>query len=1117
MLENSNNQVIAGTFSDQLRFAQGLAGCSQALLKPVGDEEEKTIVLNAALESLRQATHSSRAFLYRNFDDPELGFCSRVIAVAYDPKYHPDFSESWLLQGIPWSIAPEDARLSLEAGQPFGGVVKEVFNKTPDFLQTLREDGVLSVQFFPVHIRGEWWGYIGFDDRQHDRQWKEAEIVLLGTAAEMFANTLQLWQSEAALVGQSNYEEALARCSRVLHQVAQSEEEQIAVLNQGLEHLRLAVAAGRVYLFENFIDPKLGLCTGMRAEVCAPGVQSQINFPANQRWPWSNLPNEMRRALEAGKPYGGPTEEAFASTPLLAQNFNQQRNPLLSVQLFPIHFGNRWGGFIGYDDVERPRQWSSEEIRILRIAAEMIGNTLQRWQTETDLRAELDERRRREERLRLLESVVVNTTEAVIITEAETIDPPGPRILYVNEAFTRTTGYTAEDIIGHSPRILQGPRTSRQSLNQLREALERQEELEIELLNYRKDGSEFWVEMSIAPIFNEDGNCTHFIAVQRDVTERRQAEEALRDARDKLEIRVAERTSELLQKNEQLRQEIANRLQAEAEVRQGLAMEQSLADISTRLVKETDPRAILPAILHDVAKMVDAKRVALVILEDGASQVGEIYEWCSPYTQPLESSFLSSLMPSLPWMRQQLEDSQTVFLESLDQMPASAAAERQIIQQMDTGSIAIIPLHVDGKLAAVLVCSNFVKRDSRITQQLDILNVISGLLGTMLRREALLDSLEQRAIDRTRELTAFYDMTMLAGGVENLPDILEPALDHIMMVAHCQAVCIHELSANGATLRLVAQHGLEQDKSIQAEIPLDGLGNWFESLNEPIIENSLAESERLPLALRPEGYGVYLGAQLRARGKALGILSCYRQIDQPYSLNITALVVALAEQLGIIIENYRLRRQAEQGVIIEERQRLARDLHDAITQSLYGVTLFARSGVDALEEGNFEKAAETLQEVERNALSALKEMRLLLHQLQPLALEQGGLRQAVDSRLNQVERRLGIQATLAIADGLKLRPWAKESIYRIITEALNNSLKHADASEVNVTLRENQGLIRLEVHDNGRGFDPARPKTGMGIKNMHERATMLQGELTLISIPEGGTTVCLDLPCEWLE
>lgn len=1105
------------TQSAQIRFASGLASCSQALVEPAASDEEKALVLAKALEQLRRATESSRAFLYRNVDDPELGFGSEVVSVAYDPQYPTDCLTSRTLRRIPWSIAPESARNALEAGQPFGGAVDEAFATKPDFLRMVQEVSALSIQFFPIHLQGHWWGCIGFDECRHARQWTEAEIMLLATAAELFANTLHRWQTETALRRQKRHEEALSNCSRALLQIAHSEEEQTALLNQALEYLRQAVNAGRAYLFENFVDPEFGLCTGMQAEVCAPDVDPHIDNPANRRTRWSQLPPEMRQSLAAGRAFGGPVERSFASTPQFAQAFKQQRNPLLSVQQFPIHFGNQWWGFIGYDDVESPREWGEEEIRTLRIASEMIGNTIRRWRTETELQSELDERRRQEERLRLLESVVVNTSEAVIITEAAPIDLPGPRILYVNDAFIKTTGYSAEEVVGLSPRVLQGPRTSRQQLDRLRQALARQEELVIELINYRKDGREFWVEMSISPVFNEEGSCTHFVAVQRDVTERKRAQQALREARDELELRVAERTRELSDKNEQLRQEIASRMHAEAEVRQHLAVEQSLADISTRLVKAADFRAIFPDVLRDVATMVDARRVALIFLEDGQNQVSDIYEWCSEDTEPLESIFLSNHLPSFAWMRQRLRDNQTILLENLDHIPAKALAEIQIIQERGTESIAGIPLQVDGKLAAVLVCSNFVKQGSAITRQLDILNVVADLLGTLLQREALLDSLEQRAIDRTRELMAFYDMTMLANEAENLSDILEPTLDHIIEVAHCQAVSIHELSADGTSLYLVAQHGLAQERSAKLQPLGDSFVEWFQCLNEPIIEYELGKSELLPPVLRPAGFDRFLGAQLRARGKALGILSCYRRTDRDYSLNTTALVVALAEQLGIIIENYRLRQRAEEGVIIEERQRLARDLHDAITQSIYAVTLFAKASVDALEEGNIDKANETLQEVERNALYAQKEMRLLLHQLQPLALEEGGLQQAIESRLNQVERRLGVTASLAIGEGLLLRPRPEESIYRIVTEALNNSLKYADATEISISLQENDDFIRLEIKDNGRGFDPAAPKLGMGINNMQQRVAILHGTFTLTSAPGQGTIISVDLPAECQE
>ena len=139
--------------------------------------------------------------------------------------------------------------------------------------------------------------------------------------------------------------------------------------------------------------------------------------------------------------------------------------------------------------------------------------------------ADITEQKQRDEQLRLLQSVVVNTNDAVIITEAEPIDAPGPRILYVNEAFTRITGYQSEEVLGKTPRILQGPKTDPAELQRVREALARWEAVTIEVINYRKDGSEFWNEFSLVPVADQKGWYTHWIAVQRDTTARKRADE----------------------------------------------------------------------------------------------------------------------------------------------------------------------------------------------------------------------------------------------------------------------------------------------------------------------------------------------------------------------------------------------------------------------------------------------------------------------------------------------------------------------------------------------------------------------------------------------------------------
>ena len=148
---------------------------------------------------------------------------------------------------------------------------------------------------------------------------------------------------------------------------------------------------------------------------------------------------------------------------------------------------------------------------------------------------DITERQRDEERLRLLESVAVHANDAILITEAEPINLPGPRIVYANEAFLRTTGYSSEEIMGQTPRILQGPETEREPRDKIRTALEKWKPVQVELLNYRKDGTSFWVELSIVPIANEKGWYTHWVSIQRDITPRRHFEASLRQAKEEAE------------------------------------------------------------------------------------------------------------------------------------------------------------------------------------------------------------------------------------------------------------------------------------------------------------------------------------------------------------------------------------------------------------------------------------------------------------------------------------------------------------------------------------------------------------------------------------------------------
>ena len=138
---------------------------------------------------------------------------------------------------------------------------------------------------------------------------------------------------------------------------------------------------------------------------------------------------------------------------------------------------------------------------------------------------DITNRKQKEQRQRLLESVVVNANDAIMITDTESFDLAGPKIIYVNDAFTRMTGYTSEEIIGQTLRFLEGQNTDRVALDKIRSALQNRQPIVIELINYHKDRFQLWVELSLIPVADEKGDYTHWVWVERDINDRKLAEE----------------------------------------------------------------------------------------------------------------------------------------------------------------------------------------------------------------------------------------------------------------------------------------------------------------------------------------------------------------------------------------------------------------------------------------------------------------------------------------------------------------------------------------------------------------------------------------------------------------
>ncbi len=213
-----------------------------------------------------------------------------------------------------------------------------------------------------------------------------------------------------------------------------------------------------------------------------------------------------------------------------------------------------------------------------------------------------------------------------------------------------------------------------------------------------------------------------------------------------------------------------------------------------------------------------------------------------------------------------------------------------------------------------------------------------------------------------------------------------------------------------------------------------------------------------------------------------------------------------------ITERKQMEAQFEEMAILRERQRLARDLHDSVTQSLNSLVLVAYTAANRLKHHKYDRLDALIEQLGEGAQQALKEMRLLLYDWH-LAPEQTGLADALALRLDAVEKRAGIDAQFSAENVPLLAATIEHELYLFAMEALNNSLKHASATHVVVTLRGGDQDLRLEIRDDGKGFDPHSVRTGgMGLRNLKTRAEKIGGRLTIDSAPGKGTRVQLIVP-----
>ncbi|QYC37985.1 Sensor histidine kinase LiaS [Nonomuraea coxensis DSM 45129] len=255
----------------------------------------------------------------------------------------------------------------------------------------------------------------------------------------------------------------------------------------------------------------------------------------------------------------------------------------------------------------------------------------------------------------------------------------------------------------------------------------------------------------------------------------------------------------------------------------------------------------------------------------------------------------------------------------------------------------------------------------------------------------------------------------------------------------------------------------------------------------------------------------FLGVPIRDGDEVLGIifLANKRTPGAEFTEADQELLTLFAAHAAIALANARLYESGRELAMLEERNRMARELHDAVTQKLFSLRLSAQAAGTLLEQAP-ERAAAELGNVQRLAGEALAELRAVIVELRPAELDRHGLAETLRKHVRLLDRLHPPVVSFVCAELPPLRPEAEVAVLRVAQEALHNALRHSGAGEVEVRLAYEGGTLALSVRDDGAGFEPGESR-GLGLVSMRDRAEAVGGVLTVESAPGRGTTVRVEV------
>jgi PAS domain S-box-containing protein len=762
-----------------------------------------------------------------------------------------------------------------------------------------------------------------------------------------------------------------------------------------------------------------------------------------------------------------------------AERVEFQSQSTRSLIATPMVYQGETIGLLGFDGVRAEKKWSEGDVKLLKTLGAIFVNALERKRADEALR----------ESRRMLSTLISNLPGMAYRCRDDTTWT----MEFVSEGSLELTGYRPEELV-RNQEIAYGqlihPADKAAVQEEVQAALGERRHFEITYRLVTPEG-EKWVWERGQGVHGSDGKLTAIEGFITDITERVMA-------RQNLERRVAERTRELA----------------------------TLLEISHNVASTLELEPLLGLTLDHVGEVVAYDVASIMILDEGALKI-VAYRGPVSHEEAMELSF-SLDEATANWAVIQRREPLIIEDVSLDE-PLAQALRETTGEELEATDDYVrawmgVPLMVKERVVGMLSL-NHNQPGYYTAEHADLAMAFANQVAVAIDNARLYEAEQERLEEserRRRAAEGLRDVLAILNSDLSLDEILNYIIDQACRLLGSEAGVAYQIALDEGAIEIEAACDMPDGFLDIGSLPLiEAESNRAILKGRPFavadLQARLADVDEEALSALPsvwawreivgEHFRSYLSVPIVINDQVYGAISLFYDQSRRFSSEEIDLAVTLADQAALAIENARLRVEAEKSAAAAERSRLARDLHDAVTQTLFSSSLIA-DVLPRIWEINPEEGRRRLEELRELTRGALAEMRTLLLELRPAALADAELSNLLKQLAESITGRARVPVSVEVMGDRNLPDEVKVAFYRIAQESLNNVAKHADATQATVSLVCGHEEFRLSVSDNGCGFDPeSLPPDSLGLGIMRERAEAIGATLTIASQVGRGTEI----------